>query len=397
MDTLEQSNNTGELIAILAAAQDAPENVTLHIITDSQYAINGIHKYGQKIERLGYIDTANREIVKAIRASLRMRPGDTYFEKVKGHSSNVGNDGADALAGTGAVREEYDNINLAIPTDYDIEGAEFIGLTQAQLYRGIREKLEKLLKPRRGAVVWLDIIRWAVKEKTETFPTDRTIWRAIRHPDIDRKVRAYLYKTIHNTNKVGEYWEKIPGFEGRAKCPQCDNRIESVEHIMTECTGTGQQTIWKLADDLLTKKNIDIKNQSIGGILGCALPQFKLATGRPNKALNRLYTIIMTESLYLIWIIRCEWIIENMGDPDKILSEQEITRKWMHRINRRLRLDQIMSTKQQYKWKKVSRKLVLETWQGVLNNEENLPTDWTQIRGVLVGTGVGMRPPGRNR
>ena len=41
-DTIKQSNNAGELVAILKAVQMTPTNTTLIIKTDSQYAINGI-------------------------------------------------------------------------------------------------------------------------------------------------------------------------------------------------------------------------------------------------------------------------------------------------------------------------------------------------------------------
>lgn len=96
---IEQSNNTGELIAILIAAQSSQNEDNLCIRTDSQYAIDSIHKYGHRLEQTGWIDIANKEIIQAIRGQLRLRPGSTYFEKVKGHSNNTGNDGADRLAG----------------------------------------------------------------------------------------------------------------------------------------------------------------------------------------------------------------------------------------------------------------------------------------------------------
>ncbi len=142
-ENLEQSNNTGELIAILAAIQDVPSEANLKINTDSQYAIDGIHERGRISEQRGWIDISNKEIIKATIAAIRARVGDTYFLKVKGHSGNAGNDGADELARQGAEKLHSDEINLAVPIDYVIEGAELRDLSQAQLYRGIREKLEE--------------------------------------------------------------------------------------------------------------------------------------------------------------------------------------------------------------------------------------------------------------
>jgi len=43
-----------------------------------------------------------------------------------------------------------------------------------------------------------------------------------------------------------------------------------------------------------------------GAILGCCLSGFKKANGKPDKGLNRLFCIIMLESMYMIWKLRCE-------------------------------------------------------------------------------------------
>ncbi|KJA14866.1 hypothetical protein HYPSUDRAFT_149860, partial [Hypholoma sublateritium FD-334 SS-4] len=170
-----------------------------------------------------------------------------------------------------------------------------------------------------------------------------------------------------------------------------------LEHIMIECEASGQKQIWRLATETLAQRNIDITTLSIGEIMGCAMPQYKNSDKKPDTALDRLYTIIMTESMYLIWLIQCEWVLDHGGDQEKINSDSQITARWKQRINRRIRLDQTMATKRAHKWKKVDKKLVLETWRGTLENEENLPEDWIRMRGVLVGTGVDRPPPGRNR
>lgn len=47
-----------------------------------------------------------------------------------------------------------------------------------------------------------------------------------------------------------------------------------------------------------------------------------------------------------------------------------------------------MAIKPQYKWKKVTRNTVIQTWQTTLKDENLLPEDWTRVKGVIVGTGV---------
>lgn len=394
-DDLDQSNNTGELVAILTAAVDTPSNHTLEIRTDSQYAIDNLITHRARHED-GWINTSNREISKKIIAVLRQRNGTTFLKKVKGHSGDQGNDGADQMANIGARKEVSDVVDLTIPPTFQLEGAQLIGLNQAQLYRGIRECKEKNLTPRRAAVISLDITRWAAKEQWEILPTDAAIWNSIRNNNIDRKIRAFLYKALHATHRIGTYWDKIPNYEHRSRCTTCSG-VEDLEHILTVCPNYGQETVWALVRDILALKGIDIQDARIGNILSAPLASFKLPGGKPNAPLNRFYTIIMTESMYLIWLLTCEWRIEHNGDPAKLHSTQEITSKWPYRINRRLRIDQTMASKNTHKWKKVTKKLVLKTWNGTLNNEAELPEDWIGRRGVLVSSSVGGRPPGRNR
>ncbi|KAF8191386.1 ribonuclease H-like protein [Pholiota molesta] len=400
-ELIEQSNNVGELIAILAAIEIVPTESKLNIFTDSQYAINNIHENGLRLEKRGWIDVANKNILQKIIASLRGRKGDTYFIKVKGHSGDKGNEEADKLwcnrpTKEGAAKDIADNIDLQIPEDYNVEGAEFIDLTQAELYRGIREMKEVALAPRRNTTIWLDIIRWASKDRWGIFPTDKLIWTSIRNPNIDKKIRAFLYQLIHGSLRIGPYWEKIPQYEFRALCPEC-HELESMEHIQTECQASGQETIWQLAQALLRKRGIDFDDLRIGDIAGATIPNFKLPGGNQNAPLNRLYKIIMTESLYLIWLLRCEWRIDREEDPEKIHKPDEIVSRWRHRINRRIKLDQAMATKSAYKWKKITKDLVRKTWAGTLKNENSTPEDWIWMKGVLVGEDTVLRPPGRNR
>ncbi|KJA14736.1 hypothetical protein HYPSUDRAFT_150029, partial [Hypholoma sublateritium FD-334 SS-4] len=198
-ESMHQSNNTGELVAILIALQDGEPNTPLDIHTDSQYVIDSLYKYGPIHEQLGWIDTANKELMAKLLATLRARPGKTYLTKVLGHSGDVGNDGADSLAAAGAAKDQCDEISLEVPEALRIYGAQLQGLTQSKLYRGIRERHESGLNPRRAATVWLDITRWAAKERWGTFPTDAMIWKAIRNKTIDRKIRQYIYRVMHET------------------------------------------------------------------------------------------------------------------------------------------------------------------------------------------------------
>ncbi|KIL60084.1 hypothetical protein M378DRAFT_84228, partial [Amanita muscaria Koide BX008] len=104
---------------------------------------------------------------------------------------------------------------------------------------------------------------------------------------------------------------------------------------------------------------------------------------------DRFYTIIISESLHLIWKIQHD------SDLTKLHSDLEIVNRWNHVINFRLRLDCLI-TNHRHGRRTLTKEKVLQTWSKVLRNELHLPDDWTENTEVLVGSGR-LRPPGRNR
>lgn len=154
---MEQTNNSGEAIAVLVAAQGVPLETPLTIRSDSKIAIDGLTKNLQNWENRGWIGISNGNTLQAAAACLRARSGKVAFKKVKGHSGDVGNDGADQLAGEGALKHEADELNTAIPKNYAILGAKLSMMTQALLYQGLIERQPRG-RERQGTLVNLDKI-----------------------------------------------------------------------------------------------------------------------------------------------------------------------------------------------------------------------------------------------
>ena len=98
----------------------------------------------------------------------------------------------------------------------------------------------------------------------------------------------------------------------------------------------------------------------------------------------------------MIWKLRCEWKFEREPKNDPLPSELEIHNRWLASINKRLLLDYITTNKKKYGKRATSKKLVAQTWNGVLLNSRNLLDSNIQQSGVLVGI-QSLRPPGRNR
>ena len=144
---------------------------------------------------------------------------------------------------------------------------------------------------------------------------------------------------------------------------------------------------------MMTMKGITLGQLNLGNILGCALKRNERSQG--SKAKDRFFSIIMSESLFLIWKIRCEWRIQRDSDPTQLHSETEIHNRWVHIMNYRLKIDCLM-TNRKYERKALSKTLVIQTWKNTLLDEDSLPREWVSYTGVLVGIKA-RRPPGRNR
>src|SRR4051794_23094901 len=104
----------------------------------------------------------------------------------------------------------------------------------------------------------------------------------------------------------------------------------------------------------MAKKYASPIQTSYGMIIGCGLPKYK-TNNKPNKGKNRLHTILISESAYLIWKLRCEWKIERGEDPTKLHTKPEIHNKWLATINKRLLMDKLSTNKFRYGTKAIDK------------------------------------------
>jgi ribonuclease HI len=389
-----KSNQSAELYVILYAIQSTPHDRELIIKTDSMYAIQGLTKNLSKWENQGWMYSKHAVLFKEITAWIRHRNNFTKITWVKGHSGIRGNDEADRLANIGARKPlpPHDPIPPA-PVNTIPSGAKLSALSQKDFYRGI--KMANLPPPRRGTQLNLDRIQACATAFYNQSPTHAAIWKSLKIKEISKRVREFLWKSIHNAFKIGRFWDNIPNYENRGICAHCEIE-ESMEHIITECDAPGRETIWNLASELWKKRSKIPIPTNYGALLGCGLSNFTKDNGKPDAGLNRLFRIIVTESMHLIWKIRCERTITWNNDPSKFHTPTEIHNKWLQAINCRLRIDSVQTNRKIFKKKVIDPKLILRTWKRCLTDELNDTKNWCGKTGVLVGIKP-KRPPGRNR
>ena len=353
-----QSNQTGELTAILITVKDNPPENNLRIISDSRYAIDGLTKNAAEWKSQNWSGIQNGDLFKSITAWIRSRKGAMTLKWTKGHNGNRGNEEADKLAGKGARKPLTPGPHTLLPhPNLTATGATLSTLEQKDIYRIISGKRQ--IPPRQRADRLVGKIQECAEVTFGSPPKTKSIWLATKHKDLTRKTRDFLWKSTQHAYKIGEYWNNIPGYESRGTCPLCDTQ-EDMEHILTACKSTARSTAWGLANHLWLKKSQTPLPTNLGDILGCGLASFT-TKGKIDSGKNRLYRILMSETAFLIWKLRNERRIRDEDVQEHRNITTETTTRWTNAINKRLTIDQHLTNDIRFGKRALNEKLVKNT------------------------------------
>ena len=374
-----QSNQVGEIAAVVVAIEKIPNYTPLRIKTDSRYVIDGLTIHLKTWEDRGWIGIKNKEWFKRAAYLLRRRTAPTIFQWVKGHNGVLGNEQSDRLAKEGAEKDTPDEISLEVPEHFDLQGAKLATLTQVIAYKGIYERIPK--EERRTTHRNLEKVREDVAAHTGTRETNEAIWGLIRQTPIRLKIRQFFYKTLHGTQKIGTYWYHIPTLEERGTCQPCQ-KDETMNHILIECDQRTRSMIWRKARELWPYEEGTWPEISLGTIIGCNALQVETTktirdrrgreqtTRKIDKGATRLLKIIISEAAYLIWTLRCAKAIRGQDH-----SQNEVEAAWRSVINRRLTEDKVLAMKVLRKSPYIN--MVKSTWgTALLKRHRDLPDNW---------------------
>ncbi|KAF6756680.1 hypothetical protein DFP72DRAFT_810218, partial [Ephemerocybe angulata] len=365
----------------------------LRVVSDSKYVLDIVTKQAQHWLDKGFIGVANKQIVQALIGELVHTKAVVYTKKVKGHSGDEGNDGADRLANEGASKDVPAAIDLSKSTEIGRIGAATYALTQATAYDAIRTRKPK--PPRRSTERMLEKTKAVLEELTGEAPTSAAIWLSLRRrraATVTQKFGAYAWRTMHEGYKLGKYWDNIDELrDDRMPCVECGVPVESMAHILQDCKVSGQETVWELARAAWEITGLEWPCVTVETVLGVGLLKAKDGDGKVLKGRTRLLQILISESAHLAWCIRCEHRISS-----KSHTQGEIESRWRAALSKRLRIDWALANKQAYGKKALSYRVVEATWYKVASNRETIRSDLVATE-VLVGSARSRRPRGRNR
>ncbi|KAH9858722.1 hypothetical protein C2E23DRAFT_717188 [Lenzites betulinus] len=346
------------------------------------YVYRGLTVQLEGWENRGWANVANSDILRRVVAKLRQRGAATYLKWVKGHSGIEGNEGADELAAAGAAMNPVQLPPLGQnDRKFLLPGAKLAGISQKFAYESILQWKNAPLRRRTECAV--SMIKEALNDDFALNLGCSRIWSNVWGKEIAVKTSVFFWKMMHDAYRVREYWKNIPGYENRAICPVC-NVEETMYHILKECSAPGQELVWGLALRLLERRGVTLPSMTFGAILGAPSLETQDVNGDRCPGQTRLLRIVLSESLHLVWKLRCERVIQ-WDEPGKMHSTAKITNLWYKIINERLRLD-MERTKAKWKKRRLPVSTVLDTWRGTIHDEAALPEDWTKTAGVLVGT-----------
>ena len=304
-----------DITALIIALQSTPDFAPLHIKTTSSALIKTFTEELTTLEQGGWFGTPNATLIRTATALLRRRSARTTMQWFGKKNLSIENQETKNIARRAMMKPTITETPTKIPDRFNLTGAELATITQASAYRAIRET--KKIEHTETTTSNIANVEKGIQNLSGFRPEVQQIWRTLRDKAIERPVSDFLWKVAHGIHKVGKYWKNIPGFEERGQCPKCET-TETMEHILFECQEPGQTPIWGLAEEVWSRTGHEWPGHDLITLLGGGLLRFeppeiqeteerdKRKKKKKKDGRQRLLTILLTESAYLIWKLRNE-------------------------------------------------------------------------------------------
>lgn len=116
-----QTNQRAEIYAVIRLLEEADPDVALEIRTDSRYVVNAMTDWVFSWKQKKWnVPVENKDLFQYLTYLSARRTGPLRWVHVRGHSGDVGNDAADALAVQGCQQTGHPTFKFkyTVPADY---------------------------------------------------------------------------------------------------------------------------------------------------------------------------------------------------------------------------------------------------------------------------------------
>ena len=164
------------------------------------------------------------------------------------------------------------------------------------------------------------------------------------------------------------------------RCASCNASPESLEHILLKCSHPTVDQIWSLVRTFWPPLADPWSATILGMLLGCGSIVLPTLEDQPHKKGSlRLMRILLSESMHLIWVLRCERVIQ--GTQHTPIT---IEMRWRNKVYHCIAIDHYIAST--HPGKNLSWSLVHQTWTAALQRIiPDLDPDWVVKDEVLVG------------
>ncbi|KAH9849471.1 hypothetical protein C2E23DRAFT_839328, partial [Lenzites betulinus] len=243
-------------------------------------------------------------------------------------------------------------------------------MTQKLAYRAIRNKKEGQMMERRATKENMTKIVNEAEEAYGVRMKPKMIWRSLTNRHVSKECRQYWWKALHDAFMVGRHWlrPKMPdNLKARATCARC-GVLESMEHILLKCEETERKETWARVERIWRSTGREWPEITWGAIMGATAVVIRNNNKERDTDAENLWKVLITESAYGIWKMRCERVIQNEG---KSFTENEVENRWYGMINRRLTLDRNTTAKHLGK-RSLDKEEVRRMWQPILAKDTRI-------------------------
>ncbi|EJD35548.1 hypothetical protein AURDEDRAFT_75169 [Auricularia subglabra TFB-10046 SS5] len=377
-------------LAVAMAVSLAPRGAPLHMVTRSRQVARMLTTDLRRHEDRGWMDTpGDSDSFRLAAAALRSRVAETTFTTVSKPALKEWPELKDTIkmakvASDVGAAVDFDTDALA---PFDAVGMAVVGITQREALRAIKHTTLPPHDYRRATRQNILEIQSSLLDRCDFAPTDWQVWTGLRSRDLSRGARNFLWRAIHGAHKMGAYFSKMPQpWKAYEKCATC-GCLETLFHVLFECPDTHSDRIWESAQELLWHRGI-CKSIDLGTVLGCASVRLRGDHVYRDLAAERAFRIVVSETAFFLWKLRCEKRIQHAEEPAWGISDEDALARWTALLRNRISMDVLLSDANRFKNLALRAGLANSTWLDV-ENPANDDIDPSLEPGVLVGMGDG--------